>query len=232
MAGTHTSHERLMATLAGLTDGQVTEPSHLPGWTRGHLLTHVARNADSHVRLLSAAARGEQVEQYVRGIEGRAADIEAGAARSARELVADVASSASELFDLWPRLPETVWDRELVAIHGGQRAWVCVFSRWRETEIHHADLDLGFHWADWSRDFIAATLPHVAATLERRLNGRRIELSATDSDYSEGAGDPNEPPTGVVRGSGAEILAWLSGRSRGEGLEVEGSSLPTLGAWS
>src|ERR1035441_5721059 len=37
---------RLLATSAGFTDAQVREPSLLPGWTRGHGLSHVARNAD------------------------------------------------------------------------------------------------------------------------------------------------------------------------------------------
>ncbi|MET0910545.1 MAG: maleylpyruvate isomerase N-terminal domain-containing protein, partial [Ilumatobacteraceae bacterium] len=43
-------------------------PSLLPGWTRGHVLTHIARNADSFVRLLEAAGRGEVVTQYAGGV--------------------------------------------------------------------------------------------------------------------------------------------------------------------
>ena len=54
-------------------------PSLLPEWTRGHVLTHIARNADSFVRVLEAARRGEVVTQYEGGVAGRNADIEAGA---------------------------------------------------------------------------------------------------------------------------------------------------------
>jgi maleylpyruvate isomerase len=42
---------RLLATAAALTDAQAREPSLLPGWTRGHVLTHIARNADGMVNL-------------------------------------------------------------------------------------------------------------------------------------------------------------------------------------
>ena len=48
---------RLLAT-AGSLDADPSAPSLLPGWTRGHVLTHVARNADSLVNLLTWARTG------------------------------------------------------------------------------------------------------------------------------------------------------------------------------
>jgi maleylpyruvate isomerase len=56
-----TAHTRLRATAERITDEQVRSPSRLPGWTIGHVLTHVARNADGHARRLAAALRGENV---------------------------------------------------------------------------------------------------------------------------------------------------------------------------
>ena len=55
-------------------------PSLLPGWTVGHVLTHLARNADSMVRVLDAAERGEVVERYPGGMPTRNADIDGGCA--------------------------------------------------------------------------------------------------------------------------------------------------------
>ncbi|MGH2730720.1 MAG: maleylpyruvate isomerase family mycothiol-dependent enzyme, partial [Actinomycetota bacterium] len=174
------SHVRLTSALDGLSDDQVAAASLLPGWTRGHLLTHIARNADSHVRLLTAAAKGEKVEQYVGGAEGRAADIDAGATRSAAELVADLDQSAKRLFETWERVVESTWDEEIVAIHGGQKAWVCVFSRWRETEIHHVDLGLGYGADDWSPAFVRASLRDLVETFDDRLpSDVAVELVAT-----------------------------------------------------
>src|SRR5919206_1227017 len=86
----HFSHGRVVSTLSGLTDTAARRPSLLPGWTVGHVATHLARNADSHVRLLEAARRGEVADQYPGGAAQREAEIEAGAGRPAAELVADV----------------------------------------------------------------------------------------------------------------------------------------------
>ena len=90
IAGALAAHRRLDADLAELTDADVRAPSLLPGWTRGHVLAHLARNADSHERMLLAAARGEVAAQYPGGRDQRAGAIEAGAGRPAAALVADV----------------------------------------------------------------------------------------------------------------------------------------------
>ncbi len=73
-----TAHQRLLATLEGLTDDEAWAPSVLPGWTVGHVLTHLARNADGQVRMLRAAEIGAVAHQYEGGAAGRAADIDAG----------------------------------------------------------------------------------------------------------------------------------------------------------
>lgn len=74
--------ERLIDAVSVLAPTSVAEPSRLAGWTRGHVLTHLSRNADSLVNLLIWARTGEEVPQYASG-ESRDRDIEAyPAARS------------------------------------------------------------------------------------------------------------------------------------------------------
>src|SRR5512134_97638 len=90
IAGCAAAHQQLLAHIDPLDDAAIRLPSLLPGWTVGHVLTHVARNADSFVRILEGAERGEILDQYEGGVESRAADIEAGAGRSAGDLVHDV----------------------------------------------------------------------------------------------------------------------------------------------
>src|SRR5260370_71465 len=46
------ARERLIAAAGPLTGAQVREPSPLPGWARGHVLTHLARNPDGLRNLL------------------------------------------------------------------------------------------------------------------------------------------------------------------------------------
>lgn len=239
VSGVRTAYVKLEGTLSDLTDSAVGEPSLLPGWTRGHVLTHLARNADSHVRLLEAAADGQLVEQYAGGAEGRAADIEAGAGRDAARLVEDVSASHQRLTDLWAALPDEAWDRSVNSNRGMRPAWRLVWSRWRELDIHHVDVDLGYRPSDWSDDFTVMMFHDLADGLEARLPAdAMVEIAATDQPlrWSGMEGTPSTRMT--VRGPASSIVAWLVGRdAAAEGIEVRDENgrpvgLPTLGRWA
>ena len=58
------SAARLVRTAQALADDDLHEASALPGWTRAHVLTHVAQGADSRTRLLRAAQAGRSGQQY------------------------------------------------------------------------------------------------------------------------------------------------------------------------
>jgi maleylpyruvate isomerase len=176
------AHRRLLATLEGLDDETARRPSRLPGWTVGHLLTHVARNADGFVRRFEGARRGEVVDQYEGGEAGRAAEIEAGAGRPAAELVADVRDTAEAAERAAVDLPDDCWDREGRSAEGEPQTMRRILvGRIREVELHHVDLGLGYEPADWPEDFARF---HAERGLEELLP--RLEPRA--------------------------VLAWLSGR--------------------
>ncbi len=230
MEATKRAHEPLLETIRSLDDDAVWEPSLLPNWSRAHVLTHLARNADSHVRMLNGAIRDERVEQYVGGMDGRAADIEAGASRPAKELIEDVESSAEKMFEIWDSVPTVAWDREVAAIHARQPAWLCVFSRWRETEIHHVDLDMGYTMDDWDEPFVRATMPNLVDSLTRRLpEGSRLEIRATDIDFEAEVG---VGATCRVSAPGAVLVAWLSGRPFDRDRLQADAGLFELGPWA
>jgi maleylpyruvate isomerase len=122
-----------VTAIESLDDRQMAQMSLLPGWTVGHVLTHVARNADSHTRRSEAATRGEIIEQYAGGFEGRALEIEAGAERPAAEIIADVARSGDELMTTWQNLPDLAWDQPVRAVSGQERPLrVMPTRRWQE----------------------------------------------------------------------------------------------------
>ena len=122
------AHRRLIATVNGLDDETARRPSLLPGWSVGHVLTHLARNADGHARRLEGALRGEEVPRYPGGSAERESNIDAGAGRPARDLAADVTGSAERLEDVWTRSADAGWpSRELLA---GDR-WRTPESPWR-----------------------------------------------------------------------------------------------------
>lgn len=206
------SHARLVSGLARVTDAAARGPSRLPGWTVGHVLTHLARNADSHVRMIEAACRNEVGHQYPGGNQQRAADIETGAHRPAVDLVADAVTSAARLEDAWDATPDEVWRTGRGRVVSG--IWPLAelpFRRWREVEIHHLDLGLGYGVDDWPDSYVEAELARTIAGLGARLGeGPGLDIRATDTGerWVVGNGSPARPVSGERR----ILLAWLVGR--------------------
>ncbi len=199
------AHRRLEQTLETLTEDEARGASGLPGWTRGHLLTHLARHAESAVRLADGAAANVPAEQYPGGAAERNAGIEAGADRPAKELAVDVAETNAEVERVFAAMPTEAWDRIVTFRQGDFPAARTAWTRWREVEIHHADLALDrFTIADWPAAFVEAHLPHELAKLADRLPaGVAYEINGVR--YGDGA-----PHT--VAGPDFALLAWLFGR--------------------
>lgn len=169
------SHAKLRSAVAGLTDSQVASPSLLPGWTVGHVLSHIARNADGMSRRVEAALEGETVDQYIGGPTGRAAEIEAGATRSAPTIVADLTTSAQRLDDLFASVPDDPWPRPVRTVRGDQHPMSKLpLRRWREVEVHLVDLDLGATPAAWPDELVDLQLPRLTANLADRCDGQAL----------------------------------------------------------
>jgi maleylpyruvate isomerase len=163
---------RLLTTLDGLDDATARRPSRLPDWTVGHVVTHLARNADSHVRMMEAAIAGGVADQYEGGLQGRAADIAAGAGRPAAELVADLHRAIDDLDAMWGRVPLEVWATGQGRMGNGELCPCAELPsrRWREVEIHRVDLGLGGEPADWPDAYVELELPKALAQLPDRLS--------------------------------------------------------------
>jgi len=169
--GVRAAHARLHETVAGLDDATARQPSRLPGWSVGHVLTHLARNADSVVRRLAEAVDGRLIEQYAGGDAGRAAAIEAGAGRPAEALVADLTSADDAVERLFATLPAQAWELPVLRSDpaaGTVPAARLVYSRWREVEVHHVDLGLGYEPDRWPYGLIERMLPDLLAGLPDR----------------------------------------------------------------
>jgi maleylpyruvate isomerase len=138
------AHASLLADITGLSDDVARRPSRLPGWSVGHVLTHIARNADSVVWRLEGAQLGELRDQYPGGLEQRSRDIEEGAGRPAAELVRDVQLSSRAVARAMAALSPAGWDAPSRTSRGVvEDSRDAVLSRWREVVVHHGDLGLG-----------------------------------------------------------------------------------------
>ncbi len=225
------------ALLAGLdaeqwSDADVRAPSVLPGWTRGHVLTHIARNADGIAATLAGALDGEIVARYPKGRAGRDADIEDGAGRSAVELIADVRESADRLDRLYGAVAEAdAWHRPT---DNDRPAHSWLNARWREVEIHRADLGGSYGARDWPAAFVGYLLPRLIAEVDARSKqALRIEVAhdgCTTTDLGGTVWTSGEGDAVTVTGPDWALLAWLTGRPSLAGDTL--SATPELAPWS
>jgi maleylpyruvate isomerase len=190
------AQQRFNTAIVGLSDADVRRATNLPGWTVGHVLTHVARNADSHRRRTEAAAKNEMIDQYSGGYEGRDAEIESGAGRTAAELIDDVRVSGEEMVAAWRAAPDSAWTNMTRDVGGRERPLAeLILRRWQELEVHVVDLDVGITYRDWPDDFVAAWLPRLRGFFP----------------------DRPETPAGLDE---RDELAWLYGRLQRNDLPV------------
>jgi maleylpyruvate isomerase len=211
--------DRLLGTVRRLTDDDVRRTSLLPGWTVGHVLTHIARNADSLVNLATWARTGVPTPQYV-SQESRDADVEAGSTRDAATLYDDVASTADRLRDTLRALPPEAWD-VVVEWRSGRRrpASAIPDARLTEVEVHHADLGLDYGFGDIPRDLRLGLIADAVGDWD----GVAVRI-----DDAQSGEDPEGPI--VVSGSSGDLLGWVSGRTSGERLRCAGP-LPAVPEW-
>ncbi|MFB9239039.1 maleylpyruvate isomerase family mycothiol-dependent enzyme [Plantactinospora siamensis] len=221
--------ERLFRTADGLDDAAARDPSLLPGWSRGHVLTHLARSADAYGRLLTSARTGARVPAYPND-EARAADIAAGADRSAADLAADVRAAAARFADACAGMPPEAWAAEVIVRGRPQLAATLVWGRLREVEVHHADLDAGYAPDDWPAAFALRLLHEVVADLGHRPGSSALVLRPDEGRHELTVGEPEGAP--AISGPVNRIAAWLIGRSEGAGLTVSPDGpLPTPPEW-
>jgi maleylpyruvate isomerase len=160
VAGCAAAHQRLLGHLDELGAAlDPARPSLLPGWSVGHVLSHLARHAQSQARVFEEAAGGRAAERYPGGAQARAADIEAGATRAAHELIDDVRRTIWQLESAWAVCPADGWALVGTSLGVPEPVAELPWRRWREVEIHHADLDLeGFSYEDWSPEYVRLEL--------------------------------------------------------------------------
>jgi maleylpyruvate isomerase len=207
----------------GLDDERMAAPSALPGWTRGHVVKHLADNARAFERQARFALEGRLVEMYYGGMAGRDRSIEEGAARPAAELRAELRDAQRSLEETWADLSAQGWQ---LPVRFRQAAVLdTAFARWREAEIHAVDLDLGARPRDWSPTFARHALDFLAPWA---AEGTRLLLQATDHDVTQALGDGT---TVEVSGTLRDLAAWMAGRSTDGDLRTTADALPELGPW-
>jgi maleylpyruvate isomerase len=215
---------RLVRTVDALPDEELTRPTTLPGWTRAHVVAHLALNAEALAEVLRGIVEGEDVPMYA-SQEERDADIEKLAGEDAAAVRERLLASTTLFQEAAMAVPEDGWAGEFRRLSsGGQiipRRQIPAM-RLREVEIHHADLGAGYGPGDWPEPFLDDLFERV---VQDREGGPPMLLRTPDGDVPVSGG--HGP---VVSGSRADLAWWLLGRGTGAGLEAD-PELPVLGPW-
>ncbi|MFI7100287.1 maleylpyruvate isomerase family mycothiol-dependent enzyme [Streptomyces sp. NPDC050161] len=227
LAAVQGATDRFLDSVGTLDDAAIGEPSLLPDWTRGHLLAHIARNADALVKLLTSARTGVPTPMYV-SATARDADIERDAGRPLAAHLDDLRESAGR-FDAAARaLPPGRRDARVEMRNGViERADRLLLRRLGEVELHHVDLGVGYTLDRLPAAFVGAQLNFLATVkFAGRADLPALELRTDDGRQWRTGAEGGTPL--VVSGSALALLGWLTGRGDGRALDSHGSALPAV----
>lgn len=229
----HKAADVVTSLASTLAEADVPAPSALPGWTRGHVLAHIAGISNAMARQLEYAARGETVELYDGGYDGRTKAIEICAGHALAQHRADVDSALERALRAFDALDDDAsgaggWHAPIsyrggVVLDGG-------FALWRELVIHSSDLNTGRGPETWSRQFCEHLFSFLAARVpeDQRLVLQPLGLPPVTIG--------NGGRSTVVSGMVTDIAAWLAGREPSLGslrasAAADSVDLPELLPW-
>ncbi|UVS80179.1 mycothiol-dependent maleylpyruvate isomerase [Actinokineospora sp. UTMC 2448] len=216
----------LVAAVSGLTQRDLAGPSLLPGWTRGHVVSHLARNADALVNLLTWTRTGIEHPAYPSRAD-RDADIADGSDRMARVQREDLIAAGERFLHEAARMDPDAWSATLTHPSGrpmtaAEIPELRLFEIW----VHLVDLDAG-------PDFTTVDPAHLDLLLEVATRGRRaddgpVTLAVELPDGRQASFRLAGSAARTVAGPAAAVLGWLTGRGPATGLTGEP---PELGPW-
>lgn len=216
---------------AALDEDEMRAPSRLPGWSRAHVVAHMARNAEALLRLVNWARTGVATPMYPSG-EVRNEEIEATARHTAEHLKADLSAEEAALAEGVDALTEQQWKNEVRTPQGRPvPATEIPWWRVRELWLHAIDLNTGVVPSDIPAEVVGAMLDDIVAMFDARPGVPAITLHADDRDAGwaihAGDGDPV-----AVTGTAADLLGWLTGRAAPDAVTTtDERGVPELPSW-
>ncbi|MCP2304748.1 maleylpyruvate isomerase [Actinokineospora globicatena] len=221
----------LHRVVADLPDPAFREPSLLPGWSRAHVVSHLARNADALVNLLTWARTEVEHPAYTSRAD-RDADIEDGAGREARVIREDLYAACDRFHTAIARLGESEWTATVThpsgrALPAAEIPELALFEAWN----HLVDLDAGTGYADIPVAHLDRLLDLAVRPHRARADGLPLRLVADLPDGRQRTWElaiATHSSSRELTGPAPVVLGWLAGRGDGAGLT---GTPPELGAW-
>jgi len=210
---------RLLGDTIGMSEAGWHSPSLLPGWSRAHVATHLARNADRFATIVAdGSCDGPCADPDVQFLE-----LECGADRTGIDLQIDLDSSAGALDRAWRSVDD--WDRPIRIGDDEQPLSVLPLIRLHEVAVHHLDLDISA--------FVDDLAPETAAWLLRWVLSRFVGTHGPAMTITSSSGQTATVGSGrvmrKVSGTDQRLWAWLCGRAPADAVDgARGLSMDLL----
>ncbi|MDO5739649.1 MAG: maleylpyruvate isomerase family mycothiol-dependent enzyme [Ornithinimicrobium sp.] len=216
---------KLLTTVEGLTTQDLARATLCTGWTVGHVLTHLSRNAEALLNLVRWAVDGQERDSYASDA-ARTDDIEAGAGRPLQDIVSDLRSSGERFRQEAEQLrgpagEATVLSRLGTPVTGAQ----VIAMRSLEVVFHHVDLRVGYTFDDADPAWVARTMRGGARRWDALPQAPGLTLRPSGLAPMDIGGGGS-----AVSGTAGALLLWLA-RGRADGLSSE-AELPSPPPWA
>lgn len=220
---------RCSEVMTGWSETDFEAPSELPGWTRKHLVGHLAANAEAVANLITWARTGVETPMYT-SMEQRNADIAAAVERSGADLRNWFEESAAALAVAFAAVTDEQWTTQVkTALGRDVPASEVPWMRAREVVVHAGDLGPEASLADAPEAFLVALVEDVVAKRSADGDGPMLTCRSVDTGHTwtiAGTGEPQE-----VTGTVAALSAYLTGRPGGPVVSDQGAAAPVLPRW-
>ena len=175
--------DMLLATVDSLTDEEFAAPSKCEGWTRAHVVAHLALGADAMGNMITWGTTGVETPPYV-SWDARNADIENLAKKSPADIKAALRTAIKNFADKAATLKDGL-KAETVKTAGG--AGVTPYAvpalRISEVIIHHADLDTVWGLGEADMDALEDTLEIVVERVSAKEDFPGVTVDTDEGEH-------------------------------------------------
>lgn len=214
--------QRLLGYTIAFTEDEWHQPARLPGWSRAHLATHLARNADELTAILTEVEAGRPQPEPTQAATQRA-QLEAGADRNGLALQIDLDAASSALQQAIEQVSD--WDVP-ITLHGQRLPLSALpLDRLHEVSLHLLDLDCGAT----IEVFPAGAAEWLLRWALFRLQDAGLpSITLTTESVQDTIGSGTDVPLSIS-GSDANVWGWLTGRFGPASVDgADGLILPLL----
>ncbi|MDJ0105507.1 maleylpyruvate isomerase family mycothiol-dependent enzyme [Rhodococcus erythropolis] len=220
--------QSLLVSVDALWESDFNEQSRVSEWTKGQVVTHLARGADTFADRLAHSC--PSLDSAPRDGSANGWDSTVGGDRPGAVLIGDIVESIDRLSQILEQVSDKDWyhhegsDDQTIPLDRTRWLWLWLC----EVTVHH--VDLGSHFGELPFDLQATLLDYAVQLVQSRGDWPALAIRPTGIDKVLRI-HPSHAAAVEVAGTCADLLAWITGRDRGDGVSCSVDPLPARPFW-